>query len=77
MFVGSPEWVDAQVGATAGTAVALARRPRVTPRRQGDRSGGVQPSRRGIEGEGVVGAIALADKVVPSSSCRAVSEKWD
>ena len=69
VFVGSPEWVDAQVGATAGTAVALgAKAAGNSAATGGPAAAACSLVAVGIEGEGVVGAIALADKVRPGAA---------
>jgi Cu+-exporting ATPase len=69
VFVGSPEWVESQVGAAAGTAAALGATA------AGNSAAGGGPAAAacslvavGVGGEGVVGAIALADKVRPGAA---------
>ena len=69
VFVGSPHWVEGQVGAAAGAAAALG----ATAAENGAALGGPVAEACsfvavGIEGEGVIGAIALADKVRPGAA---------
>ena len=69
VFVGSPDWVEGQVGAAAGTAAALGAKAASNSEATGGPAAvACSLVAVGVEGEGVVGAIALADKVRPGAA---------
>jgi Cu2+-exporting ATPase len=69
VFVGSPEWVERQVGAAAGTAAVLgASAAAHSAATGGPAAAACSLIAVAVEGEGVMGAIALADKVRPGAA---------
>ena len=69
VYVGNPEWVESQVGAPAGSAAALS----ATAADNSEATGGPAAAACslvavGIGGEGIIGAIALADKIRPGAA---------
>ena len=69
MFVGSPEWVDVQVGAASGTAAAVgAAAAANSAEKGGPAAAACSLVAVGVEGEGVVAGIAIADKVRPGAA---------
>ena len=69
VYVGNPEWVESQVGAPAGSAAALS----AAAADNSEATGGPAAAACslvavGIEGEGIIGAIALADKIRPGAA---------
>jgi Cu2+-exporting ATPase len=69
VFVGSPEWVDVQVGAASGTAAAVgAAAAANSAEKGGPAAAACSLVAVGVEGEGVVAGIAIADKVRPGAA---------
>ena len=68
MFVGSPEWVESQVGAAAGAAATLGGAAAENSAAVGGAAAAAcSLVAVGVEGEGLIGAVALADKVRPGA----------
>ena len=69
VFVGSPEWVESQVGAAAGAAATLGGAAAENSAAVGRAAAaGCSLVAVGVEGEGPIGAaVALADKVRPGA----------
>mmetsp|Transcript_8497 Transcript_8497/g.35498 ORF Transcript_8497/g.35498 Transcript_8497/m.35498 type:complete len:633 (-) Transcript_8497:117-2015(-) len=69
VFVGEPSWVETEVGAEGGTAAALG----AAAAENSEALGGPAAAACslvcvGVEGEGVIGALALADRVRPGAA---------
>ena len=68
VFVGSPEWVESQVGAAAGAAATLGGAAAENSAAVGGAAAAAcSLVAVGVEGEGLIGAVALADKVRPGA----------
>ena len=69
VFVGEPSWVESAVGAAGGTAAALG----AAAAENSEALGGPTAAACslvcvGVEGEGVIGALALADRIRPGAA---------